>query len=377
MRQLPPFAALLALTACRSAPEEAPGPWRAEPWPAAEALFRGDPRWRGGDAAYAVPLGGEGEAARVLWLFGDSFVARGADAAALPTQRAGTAMVRNSIGLQRGQDPATARMEFAWRMRDGEPLDWLPRARSPGSATDDLWHWPLHGLVVGDAAIVFCARLATDPDPRGLGFRVVGYGAFRIGGVHRDIADWTCGPLQLPPPLPFDLPFVAGTAVVADAEHVHAFALREPGDHAVFLLRWPRRAFAAGDLRAPEWRDGDRWVAHAALQRPPRPVLAEGAPEFTVCRDPAGGFVLVQSLGFGPAPLAVRTAPQLHGPWSAPDVVLTPPQLQLDGVWTYAGKGLELADGSILATYASNAWNFAQLVRDERLYYPHCVRLRR
>ena len=43
----------------------------AEAWPAADALFHSDPRWRGGDAAYSVPLGGD----RVLWLFGDSFIA--------------------------------------------------------------------------------------------------------------------------------------------------------------------------------------------------------------------------------------------------------------------------------------------------------------
>ncbi|MEA2698994.1 MAG: hypothetical protein QOI66_3265, partial [Myxococcales bacterium] len=43
----------------------------AAAWPDADALFRRDPRWLGGDAAFSVALGGD----RILWLFGDSFIA--------------------------------------------------------------------------------------------------------------------------------------------------------------------------------------------------------------------------------------------------------------------------------------------------------------
>ena len=41
------------------------------PWPEADSLFRSDPLWLGADAAFSVDLG----RGRVLWLFGDSFVA--------------------------------------------------------------------------------------------------------------------------------------------------------------------------------------------------------------------------------------------------------------------------------------------------------------
>src|SRR5262245_25248473 len=60
--------ATLALAACSDPP-----PIRAEAWPEADALFRQDPRWLGADAALTVDLGGD----RVLWLFGDTFVAKG------------------------------------------------------------------------------------------------------------------------------------------------------------------------------------------------------------------------------------------------------------------------------------------------------------
>ncbi|MFO1077015.1 MAG: hypothetical protein U1E73_04730 [Planctomycetota bacterium] len=352
------LAAALAFAAACSGPAG----FRAEPWPAAERLFRSEPDWRGGDAAYAIPLGGEGAAARTLWLFGDSFVARAPGA----TQRAGTAMVRNSIAVQNGDDPATARMEFASRRDANGPADFFP-----GDGGE--WFWPLHGLRIGEAVVVFGARIARDETPKSLGFRVVGWTAFLVRGVDGPPAAWALARLPVPA-CPF--PTVVGTAVVADAEHVYAYALREPGDHAVFLLRWPRERVAQGDLLGPEWRDGERWVAHRELRLAPRPVLAEGAPEFAVLRDGAA-FAMVQTLGFPTGDLVVRTAPAPWGPWSEPLRLLHPPQSDRQGLLVYAGKATPLADGSWLATYASNAFDFGTLVRDESLYYPHCVRIRR
>jgi len=330
----------------------------ATAWPAAERLFRSDPDWRGGDAAYAVGL----DDRRALWLFGDSFVARQPGA----HSRRDCAMVRNSIALQTGADPASARMEFHWRTDAGGPAAFF-------AGTGEEWLWPLHGVRTGAAVTLFFTRVVSTGESGPFGFRAVGWTALRLLDVDGPNEGWRIEPAQLPAAPPF--PVVVGTAVVAAGDHVHALALREPGDHALFLLRWPRAVFAAGDLRAPEWRSGDGWVAHAALAAAPPPVLAEAAPEFTVIARRGGGFAMVQSLGFGHADVAVRTAPSLGGPWSEPHVVWQPPQNGDASVMTYAGKAHPLADGSWLVTYASNAGDFGRLVADESLYHPHCLRL--
>ncbi len=42
----------------------------ADPWPAADQMFRKDHRWLGGDGGNSIDLG-DGS---VLWFFGDSFI---------------------------------------------------------------------------------------------------------------------------------------------------------------------------------------------------------------------------------------------------------------------------------------------------------------
>ena len=71
-----------------------------ESWPEADQLFRHDPSWIGGDAAYSVDLGG----GRVLWLFGDSFIAKSP-----ARSRADASFIRNSVAIQSGSaDPSAA-----------------------------------------------------------------------------------------------------------------------------------------------------------------------------------------------------------------------------------------------------------------------------
>ena len=80
--------ARLVLVACllvccrRAAPPPAAG------WSQADALFHGNPKWLGSDAAYSVALGSN----RTLWLFGDTFVATTAS-----NVRAQSKMVRNTF----------------------------------------------------------------------------------------------------------------------------------------------------------------------------------------------------------------------------------------------------------------------------------------
>jgi hypothetical protein len=117
-------------------------------WPEADPLFHQDPRWLGADGASSVDLGG----GRVAWLFGDTFIAT--TTAYLRTE---SKMVRNTVAVQTGLDPTSARMEFAWADAAGTPASFF-------AERSDRWHWPGGGVrIPGGPLIVFLMVERTDP----------------------------------------------------------------------------------------------------------------------------------------------------------------------------------------------------------------------
>lgn len=329
---------------------------RARAWPQADALFRRDERWLGADAAYSVPLSGE----RTLWLFGDTFVAT-----SQAHVRRESTMVRNTVAVQHGLDPVTASLRFAWRTADDrQPASYLAEA-------GERWFWPLHGIARGEVVTTFWLEEAPGG---GLGFEAVGVRALRTeDAANDDPLAWRWRDLELP-----SVSFGAriGASVLVFEGHVYAYAVEEPGGHAVYLLRWSEGAFDAGALDRPQWWDG-RWVPHAELSGAPAVVIADAQTEFSVSASAGGtGLVLVQTEGFGATTIGIRTAPRPEGPWSERTTVWRPPESDREGVLVYAAKAHpELAGEGLVVTYASNAADFGELVADETLYWPRFVRV--
>jgi Domain of unknown function (DUF4185) len=353
----PVLAFVFATAACgRSSPTPPANPaYTAQAWPEADALFHQDPRWLGADGAFSVDLG----AGRVLWLFGDTFVATSA-----ANVRSESTMVRNTVAIQTGTDPSRASIAFRWGTTAGTPAAFF-------SGTGADWFWPAHGALVDGRLVVFLSRVA--PSSGGLGFQADGWAAVRIDDPTDDPSSWRPSPLATPPST-FGVTF--GEAAVVQSGYLHVFGA-EDESHAVHLVRWPTSAVAQGDLSAPEWWTPSGWVTQAALTGLPSPLFADGATELSVQPDArVAGWIEVQTVGFGAATLDIRSAPAFVGPWGPLGVVYTPPESQRPGVLVYAGKGHpELAGADVVATYAANSTSFASLVSDTSLYYPRFVRV--
>jgi hypothetical protein len=334
---------------------------RAEAWPEADALFHADPRWLGADAALSVDLGDE----RTLWLFGDTFVAQDPKS----PERARAVLVRNSIAVQRGTHPATASITFHWG------LDATGAARSFFPEEGGTWFWPGHGIRSGRALTLILHSIERTGSGA-LDFRSTGWRAVRIDDVDAEPSAWRPRPLATPDTRAHG---IAGASLVADGAHVYAFGVREPGDHAVWLMRWTEEAFAAGDLSRPEYWGGESrgFGAHA-----PATLLDNGATEFSVVRTRgASDWMQVQSHPFGRAgsaagTITLRTAPTLTGPWTPPRVMYAPPDAARSGVLCYAGKAHpQLRGADLVVTYACNDTNFASVLSDPTIYYPRFVRV--
>lgn len=329
---------------------------RAQAWLEADALFHRDARWLGADAAYSVPLPGE----RTMWLFGDTFVATSE-----AHVRGESTMVRNTVAVQRGLDPVTASIGFAWgTAEDGRPASYLLE-------TGERWFWPLHGIAREGVVTTFWLEEAPGG---GLGFEAVGGRAIRtVDSASDDASAWRWSDVELP-----QVSFGAriGASVLAFEGHVYAYAVEEPGGHDVYLLRWTEQEFDAGELGGPQWWDGE-WMPQAELDGEPAVVIADAQTEFSVSPSKGGeGFVLVQSEGFGGTTIGIRTAPRPEGPWSRRTTVWRPPESDREDVLVYAAKAHpELEGEGLVVTYASNATDFGTLVGDDTLYYPRFVRV--
>jgi hypothetical protein len=372
----------IAVTACAGRtvdPDPVAARVIAEPWPEADARFRSDPEWLGGDGALSISLASD----RTLWLFGDSFVV---DRSLPPAERAGrtgTVMARNSIAIQHGVNLATSELRFYTRTDpSGRPLAFFAeRAAKP-----DTWLWPGHGMASPQGVIVFMHRMQRDDGVGGLGFRPAGHVALSITNVEQPPPQWQLEPLALP-----ELPGagLVGVAVLRDGAHVYAFGVRDPGDRALTLVRWPAEPFMRGELAAAEtWTGEERGFVSGGEAAA---LLAPVSTELSVTRDPRGeghGFVLVSSQGFGIAPIELRFARALTGPWSAPSVVALEPYVEqgVPGMLVYAAKAhpeqqsrdaLVQRDAEWVVTYAVNNLDATRLWQDLSIYYPRVLRVRR
>jgi hypothetical protein len=364
LRQACVAALVVALAAVCGGQQAATAAGRTiELWPAADHLFRQDARWQGADDAYSVDLGN----GRVVWLFADTFVSD-------PPQhrRPLFPTARNTVGLMTGTDPTTATMTFHWRTTaGGQPASFFPE-------DGDTWFWPGDGerLGAGGPLLLFLMRVARDPaGPPGFDFRVVGWQAVLVPNPDDDPDAWVLEPLASPQN-PWRIIVGSATVLVQDG-WLYAFSVREPS-HDVHLVRWRLDDALQGDLGSPEWWFGSKhgFVPQASLTEPPRPLFHNGQVEFTVHETPSGRFVLVQTVGFGPATVGVRTAPALTGPWSGVRSVWTPPEASMKGALIYAAKAHPELDagGRLAVTYIPSNLDIGTVSKNNALYYPHFVR---
>ncbi len=355
----------------------APG-WRPEPaaselpgeepcfepslWREADQLFRRDPHWVGSDGAYSIEL----RNGRTLWLFGDTWI----DPSGEHTRR-GARMIRNSVAIQEGADPSKAKISFYWgEAAQGGPGPFFPNRR-------DEWYWPGHGVRLDDRLLLFLMRVRGSGG--GLGFEAAGWDAVLVSNPDDAPSAWRATYLETPSNA---LGVVVGSASVLRWErHVYAFGSQEPvKSHPIYFVRWPVADARRGDLRAPEWWAGPDvgWVPDSS-SAPRWPAFEHAQTELTIHFDEiARRFLAVQTVGFGPADVAMRFAPGLTGPWTAPRMIFRPPEYYRPNVMIYAAKAHPQLNGAdLVLTYATNTFEFAEQLTDSLIYYPRFVRLAR
>ncbi|NND56846.1 MAG: DUF5005 domain-containing protein, partial [Xanthomonadales bacterium] len=323
----------------------------ARPFEEAEALFRQNPEWLGTDGANSTPLGND----RIFWSFEDTFIAT-SDA----HTRERSTMIRNSVAIQTGHDPLTAKMEFYWGQdANGSPASFFPE-------DGETWFWTGGAIRLDEGPLIsFLYKIKPSPGV-GLGFANAGFALALITNPDRPPSAWA--------PVIFHagqsaFDAVPATAVVREGDHVVGLALKQEGTHAGALVRYLGSELAAGNIENPQWWAGsDRgWVQEQDLgPAGPLFVIDDAGAESSLHWDQRSQtYIHIATYGFGHATIGMRTAPALTGPWSDQVEVYRPPELERPRPFVYSAiahpelQGPDAAD--LVVTYATNSFEFGEL----------------
>jgi hypothetical protein len=337
---------------------------KAEPAPEWNAKFAGKEGWIGGDVVCSAVVGPK----RVVWLFGDTLLGSVKDG-----QRRGAVMVNNTVGIQDGRGKGATIRFVSGKSKDGKPAAVLLPADGKG------WFWPQHAVEVDSRLFVFLPQVDRTKDPGVLGFKIIGQWLAIVENPQDDPEQWRVK--QQPVPFADFQPDHArswGSAVLAADDYLYVYGFHEQGkklgQRRLTVARVPAKKL--DDFAAWQFRTQTGWSAKAMDAAP----LADGlATEFSVSTAPGGkGYVAVYTEnGLGDR-IVGRFASAPEGPWSAPLLLYTCPEMGKDkGVFSYAGKAHPwAASGSeLLVSYCVNTWEFAALFRDETVYRPKFVRI--
>jgi Domain of unknown function (DUF4185) len=321
-------------------------------WPEADELFHSDSRWLGADGAFSVDLGG----GRVLWMFGDSFVARKPG-----DERSHSAFVRNTVAIQSGYDPSHATIKFYWQTRRGSPSEIFP-------SEGPVWMWPGSGIRIGNRLLLFCQRVASDSAKDSLGFKSVGWSAYWVTNPDDEPNVWK---LKIATEVS-DTTMTMASQALRDDGFVYLFGQSEP-EHHLYMARSSIENFAKGKLSPLQWWSDTGWQTDSSKRSS---VLPDAGTETSVQHDPGGmGFIEVNSEGFGASTIVMRRARNLEGPWSPPKMIYRPPESDAPDAFVYAGKSHpELKGADLILTYVANGPD-EKVAKDMSLYFPRFVKV--
>lgn len=331
--------------------------------------------WAGGDAVYSTRLSD----GRVLWLFADSFAGK-LTIDGEKQSRPGTKFLNNTAAISDKREDGKPNLRFfVAKKEDGSPDTWIKPDDGRG------WYWPAAPVATEKGVAILLWRVEKAAGDGAFGFRVYGSDLAIVDDTSGDLADWKFRKI----PLPFcghqdkqTITFGAAATVLNDDAYIFGWRNRQGGfpDNQGLVAKVPLSEIGnPGQWRFFAGRDEAGQAKWADTVEKADVVCRDVAAELSVSYDaPRNRWIMIHHEGFLGPSIVVRTAPEVTGPWSAPQKIYRCPEVDLHkSVFCYASKGHPELSGAddLLITYASNSNDFGTLINDARIYIPKAVRL--
>ena len=336
-----------------------------KPAPELDALFQRTNGWIGADGAFTIPLSTN----MTLWLFSDTFVGNIVDG-----KRTNVTMINNSIALQQ---------------RGGAPEFFFPGGKKPESFIKPLdgvgYFWLMHGVRSSRGLFLLLSQVKTVQPNSAFGFRTFGLWLGQVTNPDDPLPQWRITQKKVPfarfskqETLTFGstvlesggFTYVYGCSARQKSEGLFARAKRTAG---MVLARVP--ADNLDDFKSWRFFSNGEWSADPEAATP---ICTDAPAECSVSFLPVlNKYVLVYTAGIG-GQIVMRIAPAPTGPWSEATTLYRAPEMQWSPkVFSYAGKAHpELAGpDELIITYAANSYDFWQVIKDARLYWPRFIRV--
>ncbi|MFN7140724.1 MAG: DUF4185 domain-containing protein [Limisphaerales bacterium] len=328
--------------------------------PEMDDLFQRTNGWIGADGAYSIPLSKN----KSVWLFSDTFVGKVEEG-----RRVNAKMINNTVAIQEhGKTPefyyptnAKGEAESFIKPNDGRGFFWLFH----GTRNQDGLFFSLRHVEIVDHSSVF-------------GFRGFGNSMARVRNPDDHPSKWKVEQLKFPYDKRDEGEIIYASAVMKDKGYVYIYGNKVSPDkkeRGLVVARVPEKKFGAFD----EWR----FYANGKWQKDWEAVtyICPDAPaEAGVAYWPAlKKYVFIYTPGIW-GKIVMRTADNPVGPWSEPIPLYEAPEMKYPAkVFAYAGKchpQISVRKDELIVSYAANSFDFHEIIRDARLYWPRFVRVK-
>ena len=330
-----------------------------------DTLFARYSGWTGADGDYSVALSNN----LTLWLYSDTWVGR-----VRANRHVDSTMINNSVALQYGKDPLTARVKFFYgRSKNGKPTALIIPADGRG------WFWLYHGLLTKKGLYLFLIQTNKTADD---GFQHIGAWLGYVANPHDPPSAWRITQRKIPfGRFSAQGDTLFGSALMKDGNFIYIYGTDEDIENG-----YHRKHMVVARVPEEHFADFDQWRFYTNSQwqsdyRKASRICESVANEYSVSYQPAlRRYVLVYTENGLSKNIVLRVAPTPFGVWSDPTIVYQCPETSWhEKIVCYAAKAhprLSTKPDELIVTYIASSSDFFHMAGDARLYRPRFLKLK-